>query len=86
MVSRKVIVKNADGLHLRTAKKLIDKTIDFKSSVTIIFRDTRIDAKSIINIMLACIKCGSEIEIECEGEDEQQALEAAVDVIENGLE
>ena len=36
--------------------------------------------------MLACIKCGSEIEIECDGADEQQALEAVVDVIENGLE
>lgn len=86
MVSRKIIVTNPDGFHLRTAKKLIDKTSGFTSNITIIFKDTRIDAKSIINIMLACIKCGSEIEIECDGADEQQALEAVVDVIENGLE
>lgn len=38
-----------------------------------------------MNIIAACIKCGSEVEIECSGADEQQALDEAVKLIESGL-
>ena len=37
-------------------------------------------------IMSACIKCGEEIEIVAEGIDEQEALNKAVDLLENGIE
>lgn len=82
MVSKKVVLKNPEGLHLRTGGKFVEEMNKFQSSVTIIFNDSRIDGKSLINIILACIKCGAEIEIECSGDDEQQALLTAVDVLE----
>ena len=44
-----------------------------------------INAKSIMSIMTACIKQGSEIEIRCDGEDEEEALTVAVKLVESGL-
>ena len=85
MVSRRMIVTNAEGLHLRSAGKFVEKMNRFECSVTILFKDARVDGKSLLNIMMAWIKCGAEIEIECDGADEDEALEAAVHVIEKEL-
>ena len=38
-----------------------------------------------MNIIAACIKCGSEVKVICEGEDEAAALDKAVSMIESGL-
>ena len=38
-----------------------------------------------MNIIAACIKCGTEIEIECSGEREQEALDEAVKMVESGF-
>ena len=41
--------------------------------------------QSVLSVLGACIKSGDEIELVCEGEDEQEALAALVHAIENGL-
>lgn len=46
----------------------------FACDVTIVFGDKRINAKSLINIISACIKTGAEITFECDGEDEEAAM------------
>ena len=38
-----------------------------------------------MNIIAACIKCGMEIEVRCDGEKEEEALAAAVKLIESGF-
>lgn len=86
MVSATAKVIDKMGLHMRPAQNLIKEMTGYKSEITIIYKDTRINAKSIMNIMAACIKYGSEITIECSGEDEQAMLEKAVSLIESGLE
>lgn len=85
MVSRKVIVINPSGLHLRPAGLLCKTAIEFKSKVTIQFNDTLSNAKSVLGVLGACIKTGDEIEIICEGEDEEVALKVVADAIESGL-
>lgn len=57
----------------------------FKSDVTIKYNGNDINAKSLMNIIAACIKCGSEIEIVADGPDEKEALAEAVRLIESGL-
>ena len=44
-----------------------------------------INGKSIMNLMAACIKQGSEIEIRCSGDREEECLKAAVALVEAGL-
>ena len=45
----------------------------------------KVQAKSVLNLMSAAIKCGTEIVVECDGEDEADALKAVVEAIESGL-
>jgi len=85
MVSQSVVVKNPTGLHLRPAGNLCKEAIQFKSLITFSFRDTTANAKSVLSVLGACVKCGDEITLCCEGEDEQEALKHLVDAIESGL-
>lgn len=85
MVSQKVIIKNPTGLHLRPAGILCKEAMNYKSLITFNFRETTANAKSVLSVLGACIKSGDEIELVCEGPDEEQALAALVAVIEDGL-
>ncbi|MGL5259646.1 MAG: HPr family phosphocarrier protein [Lachnospiraceae bacterium] len=85
MVSKKVVIKNPTGLHLRPAGILCKEAMQFKSHITFVFRETTANAKSVLSVLGACIKCGDEIEFFCEGEDEDIALETLILAIENGL-
>ena len=43
------------------------------------------NAKSVLSVLGACVKSGDEIELICEGEDEEEALKKMVEAIEAGL-
>lgn len=85
MVSKKVVIKNPTGLHLRPAGVLCKEAMQFKSLITFNFRGGTANAKSVLSVLGACIKSGTEIELVCEGEDEEIALKTLVDAIESGL-
>ena len=59
--------------------------MQFKSLITFTFRDNTANAKSVLSVLGACVKCGDEIELICDGEDEKEALETLVEVIESGF-
>ena len=86
MVSKEVVVIDKMGLHMRPANNFISAMTKNKSDIAIDFNGNKINGKSIMNIMAACIKYGSRITVSCEGEDEQQMLDEAVKLIESGLE
>ena len=85
MVSKKVTLVNAQGFHMRPASVFATAMGKYASSVTIKFNGNDYNAKSLLNIIAACIKCGSEIELVCDGSDENEALAEAVSMIESGL-
>lgn len=85
MVNRKVVVKNPTGLHLRPAGILCQEAMKFKSLVTFTYKDNTANAKSVLSVLGACIKSGDEIEVVCDGEDEDIALESVIGAIESGL-
>lgn len=85
MVSQKVTIKNPSGLHARPASILTQTAGKCKSDVIIVYGEKKIQAKSILNIMAAAIKSGSEIELQCTGETEEQDLKTMVELIESGL-
>jgi len=85
MVSQKVVIKNPTGLHLRPAGILCKEAMKFKSLVTFTFRESTANAKSVLSVLGACVKCGDEIEFVCEGEDEELALKTLVDAVQSGL-
>ena len=85
MVSKKVVIQNPTGLHLRPAGILCKTAMQFKSMITFTFDNTTANAKSVLSVLGACVKSGDEIEIICEGSDEHAALAAMVEDVESGL-
>lgn len=85
MRSCKVQVKNPTGLHLRPAGNFCKEALKYKSMVTFNFNGGTANAKSVLSVLGACVKCGDEIELVCEGEDEEEALETLTSFIESGL-
>ena len=85
MVRQKVVIKNPTGLHLRPAGILCKDAMQYKSLITFTFRENTANAKSVLSVLGACVKCGDEIELTCDGQDEQEALDALVKAIEGGL-
>ena len=85
MVSKKVTLTNGQGFHMRPAGVFANAMSKYSCDVTIKFNGNDINGKSLMNIIAACIKCGSEVEICCDGADENDALKTAVDLVESGL-
>ena len=85
MVCQKVRIKNPAGLHLRPAGKLCDEAIKYKSKISFQRGNMTTNVKSLLSVLAAGIKCNDEIEIVCEGEDEEEALAGIVLVIQNGF-
>ena len=85
MVSQKITVTNEQGMHMRPASVFSQAMTPFASDVKVVFNGTAYDAKSVMMLMSACIKCGAAIEIQCDGADEQDALKKAIELVEAGL-
>lgn len=89
MVKGKVRIKNPTGLHLRPAGLFCKTAMQFDSRITVLKRarheDVTANAKSVLSVLGSCIKSGDEIEIICEGTDEQDALGTMIQLVEGGL-
>lgn len=86
MTQQKITVKNQTGLHLRPAGILCRTAMLYKSHITLAYGDITANAKSVLSVLGAGVKAGDELEITCEGVDEQEAMEAIVKLFESGLE
>ena len=85
MVSQTVTITNPTGLHLRPAGNLCKEAMKFKCHVTFGYRGNTANAKSVLSVLGACIKNGDEITLQCDGEDEEEALKTLVAFVESGL-
>ena len=85
MVSQKVTINNPTGLHLRPAGILCNKCMEYKCKIAFRFNDYHANAKSVLSVLGACVKSGDEIELSCDGEDEELALKEIIGAINDGL-
>ncbi len=74
MLSKKIVIKDELGMHMRPASLLSKKAAGYQSSVKLNFNGKAIDCKSVMFLMAACIKHNSEVELVCEGPDEEAAF------------
>ena len=81
MLNKIFTIISAEGLHLRTAGILANELCKYDCDSEILYKGDMINAKSLLNIMAACIKCGDEIELQCNGIDEKEAIEKAEKLI-----
>lgn len=85
MVSKQIMITNPMGLHMRPAGVFANAMMKFDSEVTLVAGGKTVNAKSIMSLMAAGIKCGAQVEVQCSGPDEEAALLEAVRQIESGL-
>lgn len=86
MVSEKIIVGSALGIHLRPAGAMCDAAVKYDSHVTFIYGEGKsANAKSVISILAAGVKCGDEIELIAEGRDEEEALQGVSSAFKEAL-
>ena len=95
MVRKKIVIDNPTGLHLRPAGTFCKAAIQFESKITVqkITKNENVTANANRKVhypVKVClqdtsIKDRDEIEIICEGEDEEEALQEMIRVVENEL-
>jgi phosphocarrier protein len=76
MIRTTLVISNKLGLHARASAKLTKLASSFQCEVFMTRNGRRVNAKSIMGIMMLAAGIGSEVEMETEGEDEQQASDA----------
>lgn len=89
MVSKKVKVMNESGFHLKTAMVLSNSIDNYSSRIEFQYEKNGVhgtaNLKSILSILASGVRQGQEIEICCEGPDEEEALKKVIQTIEDGL-
>jgi len=81
MIKQSVTISNRLGLHARASAKLTKLAASFESDVHMSRNGRRINAKSIMGVMMLAAGVGSEVEVETDGVDERAAQEAIVALI-----
>ena len=83
MIKATVRISNKLGLHARASAKLTKLAGGFRSEIHLSRNGRRVNAKSIMGVMMLAAGIGAEIEIETEGEDEAEAMRALVALIDD---
>ncbi len=82
MINTVITVPNKAGLHARAAAKLVATASAFRSRIELGNEEKSVDGKSILSLMLLAAPQGSELKLMLDGEDEQDALQAILTLIE----
>ena len=85
MVRKEVTITNNIGLHARPATFFIQKANTFKSSIWIEKEERKVNAKSLLGVLSLGITQGMSISISADGTDENDAVNALIELIKTGL-
>lgn len=85
MISEKITITNKSGIHARPASELAKVAMRCNSDVIIRVGEREVNPKSILNLMAAAIKNGTEVIVECTGDTEKEDLVMVLDAIAGGL-
>ena len=83
MIKVRKTITNKLGLHARASAKLTKLAAAYPCEVFMSRGERRINAKSIMGVMMLAAGMGSEVEIETDGEQEQEAMDAIVALLDD---
>ncbi|MBP2655510.1 MAG: hypothetical protein H6Q73_3079 [Firmicutes bacterium] len=81
-MEKSVVIKNPTGLHARPAALLVQKASSFRCNVSLVKQGKKANAKSIMNVMALGVGQNDEVLVVTEGEQEAEALQAIVELLE----
>jgi len=85
MTDFRYTIKDELGIHARPAGILVKEAAAFPCSITITKGDKTVDAKRILAVMSLGVKCGEEITVSADGENEDAAVAAMQKFLEENL-
>jgi len=83
VIQKEIVLLNRLGLHIRPAAQFTKIASKYKADVFLIRDGMRVNAKSIMGVMMLAAGQGSKLTLECIGEDEQEVCNELVNLIEN---
>jgi phosphocarrier protein HPr len=83
MLQKEAQIINKLGLHARASAKLTQLASSFKCEVMLSRNNRRVNAKSIMGVMMLAAAKGTTISIETDGPDEAEAMQAILNLIDN---
>ena len=83
MIKQTIRIVNKLGLHARAATILVNKATSYDSEILLCCDGQKVDAKSIMGIMMLSASEGTELELIVNGTDEQLASASIVNLFEN---
>jgi phosphocarrier protein len=83
MIKQKVKIQNKLGMHARPASLLVKTASKFISDIFIVKNNQKVNAKSILGIMMLAAEYGSELEVITNGVDEVLASDAILNLVNN---
>ena len=84
MQQMEVVVRNRHGLHARVAARLVLAAAKFKSSIVLVANGRRANARSLVAVMILAASMGAQVNIEAQGPDEVEAIQAVAQIVERG--
>jgi len=86
MLNKKIIIDCPLGIHLRPAGAVSEIASRYNSKIVFEYKEGKTaNAKSVLSILAAGIKCGDEINLICDGPDEVEALEVVISTLKEAI-
>ena len=85
MIRRELVICNELGMHARAAARLVECANRFGSEVRVSREERTVNGKSIMGVLMLAAACGVTIAIETEGPDEEEAMTALTELVEDGF-
>lgn len=82
-VQKVIVIRNAEGLHARPATMLARLALKYQSTIELISDGQRVDAKSVLHLLTMGAVQGTELTVEAQGADAEEALDAIVRLVES---
>lgn len=86
MYQREVVISNRAGIHARPASKIVTLASQFKSDIYVYRDGDKVNAKSIMGLISMGLHYNTKIVVVAEGEDEKEAVDSLVELIERRFE
>jgi phosphotransferase system HPr (HPr) family protein len=82
IVTRTIVIQNPQGLHARPAEMFARQAMQFQSRIELVFESERVDGKSILHLLTLGARKGTQLVIEADGPDAQEAVDALAELVE----
>ena len=79
-VSRTLVVNNPQGIHARPANLIVRLAQQYQAKIQFVKDNQRVDGRSILELLTLAAAQGSQLEVEAQGPDAQQAVDALADL------